>query len=87
MKIFWQTAALLSFFVFGSVVAYAHNKGNSGNPVPHLQDDSSSADFIANSLAADSGVDAKHFERFARKLVKSLSQLTAAQQDEVFYGS
>ena len=88
MKVFWQTTALLSFFVLGTIFAYAGSGGkiNSGKPVPYLGDNQASADFIAQRLKKDTGVDEKHFTRLAKKLAKSLSQLNAGEQAEVWYG-
>ena len=60
---------------------------NDGNPVPEIQDNDSSADFIAARIAADTGWPAEEMVPYGRRLAKTLSQLSAKEQAEVFYGS
>ena len=60
---------------------------NDGNPVPDIQDNDSSADFIAARIAADTGWPAEEMVPYGRRLAKTLSQLSAKEQAEIFYGS
>ena len=76
------------------VPTYADGKGgkggkgvNGGVPVPEVQNDEASADFLAARIAGDTGWPAEEMIPYATRLAKTLSQLSAKEQAEVFYGS
>ena len=58
-----------------------------GNSIPVMQDNDSSAEFIAAQIAADTGWAKDEMIPYSKRLAKTLSQLSAKEQAEVFYGS
>ncbi len=60
---------------------------NSGRPVPVMEDNDSSAEFIAARIAADTGWAKDEMIPYSKRLAKTLSQLSAREQAIVFYGS
>jgi len=55
--------------------------------VPAIQDNDSSAEFIAAQIAAETGWSKEKMMPYSTRLAKTLSQLSAKEQAEVFYGS
>jgi hypothetical protein len=60
---------------------------NNGEPVPVMEETPSSAEFIAARIAADTGWAKEEMIPYSTRLAKTLSQLSAKEQSEVFYGS
>ena len=103
MKAHIFTLITIIAFVLCPMHNYAHGKGgkggkggrggkggkgvNSGRPVPELQDNTTSAEFIAARIAADTGWPKEEMITYGRRLAKTLSQLSAKEQAEIFYGS
>ena len=94
MKALLVTLTIIVTFVSGSLCAYAVPKGgkggkgpNSGKPIPQINDDQASAGLIADRIAADTGWPKEEMIPYATRLAKTLSQLSAKEQAEVFYGS
>ena len=85
MKTALFTVLVLAVFIGSSVYVYGAGI-NSGNPVPYIQADEASAEFLAERVAKDSGGDEEDYLWFARSLAKTLSQFTAAEQNEFWYG-
>ena len=69
----------------GNAYGFGKDKDD-GSSVPAIQDNDSSADFIASQIAAETGWAKEKMIPYSARLAKTLSQLSAKEQAEVFYG-
>jgi len=58
-----------------------------GSAAPPIQNNDSSVEFIAAQIAAETGWAKEKMIPYSTRLAKTLSQLSAKEQAEVFYGS
>ena len=75
-------------FIGSSMCAYAgKDKGiNSGKPVPYIGNDEASAEFLAHRIEKDGGGKEERYMQYTRRLAKTLSQFSAADQNQIWYG-
>ena len=86
MRMFLFALSSLLLVALLSGFAYAGGTINSGKPVPFIQYDTVSAEFLAKLTKKNYGGDEEDWLPYSWRLAKTLSQLSAAEQNEIWYG-
>lgn len=76
----------IALFVSSTVIVYAGGSINSGKPVPFIGNNIESAEFLVKRFKKDYGGDEDNWMDYAKSLAETLSQLTFAEQQVIWFG-